>query len=444
MRISLYTFLSSFVLLSTFTFAQSEKKKSSTFPKELRYNFSEDGEQYVKATFLAQTWFRYTDNNPGTTLYGFPEAQSYDIGLRRIRMQVFGQITDRIFFYTQFGQNNLSSNGARKQGIFFHDVLGEIKVYKDYISIGGGLNTCTGPTRYASPAIGAIMTLDAPLYQQNTADVSDQFLRKLSIYAKGKLGKLDYRVSVSDPMAIANSNQTNTIGANSLFSMAPPKAQFNGYFMYQFLDQESNTTPFNPGTYHGKKNIFNIGAGFVNQADAMWRLDNNGDTLNTDLNIVAADVFFEKPFDPGKRNAITAYAAFTVADFGKNYIRNIGVMNPANGTTNGAMVNSGGNAFPAVGTGNTIYAQFGYVFKKDLLNSWGTLQPFAAIQHSNYEALSDPMVMYELGANWLIAGNKAKLSIEYQSRPVFETQSSGEALVTSRKGMMVMQLQVGI
>lgn len=438
-----FTLLSLFVFFSSYLLAQSSEKKN-LLPKELRYNLSEDGEKYVKATFLAQVWGRYTDNNPGTTLFGYNEPQSYDMGLRRVRIQFFGQITDRVFIYTQIGQNNLSSSGTRKQGLFFHDALGEIKVYKDYISIGGGLNTWTGPTRYASPAIGGILTLDAPLYQQNTADVSDQFLRKLSIYAKGKLGKFDYRIAASDPMAIANSNQANTIGANSLFSLAPPKVQFTGYFMYQFFDQESNTTPFHAGTYHGKKNILNIGAGFVNQADAMWRQLNNGDTVHTNLNIFAADIFFEKPLNTEKRNAITTYGSFTVADFGQNYIRNVGVMNPANGTTNAAIVNGGGNAFPAVGTGNTFYAQFGYIFKKDLLKSMGTIQPFAAIQYSDYEALKDGMTMYELGANWLIAGNNAKLSIEYQSRPVFETQSNGDALVTDRQGMIVMQLQVSI
>lgn len=438
-----FTLLSLFVFFSSYLLAQSSDKKN-LLPKELRYNLSEDGEKYVKATFLAQVWGRYTNNNPGTTLFGYDEPQSYDMGLRRVRIQFFGQITDRVFIYTQIGQNNLSSSGTRKQGLFFHDALGEIKVYKDYISIGGGLNTWTGPTRYASPAIGGILTLDAPLYQQNTADVSDQFLRKLSIYAKGKLGKFDYRIAASDPMAIANSNQTNTIGTNSLFSLAPPKVQFTGYFMYQFFDQESNTLPFHPGTYHGKKNLLNIGAGFVNQGDAMWRQLSNGDTLYTNLNTFAADIFFEKPLNTEKRNAVTAYAAYTIADFGQNYIRNIGVMNPANGNTNGSIVNGGGNAFPAVGTGNSFYTQLGYIFKKDLLKNMGTLQPFAAIQYSDYEALKDGMTMYELGANWLIAGNNAKLSIEYQSRPVFETQSNGDALVTDRQGMIVMQLQVSI
>ena len=71
--------------------------------------------------------------------------------------------------------------------------------------------------------------MDAPLYQQATNDVSDQFVRKYSIYAKGKLGKLDYRVALSKPMSIsASSVQSAVIGPNSLFSNEPANLQTQG------------------------------------------------------------------------------------------------------------------------------------------------------------------------------------------------------------------------
>lgn len=433
------------VLINFTSIAQPKSDQNKAFPTELRYNFGDDDQRYVKATFLAQVWGRYTDNNPGTTLYGFSEPTSYDMGLRRVRMQVYGQLTDRIFFYTQFGQNNLSSSGERKQGLFFHDALGEFRVYKDVLSIGGGLTAWTGASRYSSPSIGSILTLDAPLYQQYTADVSDQFVRKLSLYAKGKFGKLDYRLAISDPMAITVSTAQpgQSIAENALFSPEPPKAQLHGYFMYQFLDQESNTTPYNPGTYLGKKSVFNIGFGFINQADAMWYQEGN-DTIRTNLNILSADLYFEKPLNSDKRNALTIYTAFTFSDYGQNYLRNVGVMNPATGNEKPAIVNGAGNAFPMGGTGTTFYAQAGYLFGKDLFKNLGTLQLFGAMQHSDFDALDDVMIMYELGANWLIAGSNAKISLAYQSRPVFETVDFNLYLPTQRKGMVVMQLQVGI
>jgi len=55
---------------------------------------------------------------------------------------------------------------------------------------------------------------------------------------------------------------TEAIGLNTSFSTLPPKMVYQGYFMYQFLDQESNFGPGMAGSYLGKKKVFNIGAGF--------------------------------------------------------------------------------------------------------------------------------------------------------------------------------------
>lgn len=431
------------LIVSSCLFAQSHNPKKD-LPGELRYNFSQDGEQYIKATFLAQVWGRYTDNNPGSSVLGYNEPHSYDIGLRRVRFQLYGQITDRVFLYTQIGQNNLSSSAPRKQGIFFHDALGELKIIDQYLSIGGGLTAWGGASRYSTPSTGQLLTLDAPLHLQYTGDISDQFLRKLSLYAKGKIQKIDYRIAISDPMAVSrNTAQVETISENSLFSTEPPKVQFAGYLKYQFLDQESNTTPYSPSSYLGKKSILNIGFGFVNQADAMWHTEGN-DTIHSNLSILAADLFFEKPLNQSKQNTFTWYTVFTRADYGKNYLRNVGAMNPATESTNPMIVNGAGNAVPLGGTGNTIYAQAGYLFRKNLLKDLGTIQLFGAMQYSDFDALDEAMIMYELGANWLIASNNAKLSLEYQSRPVFEIDAVGDSKVASRKGMVVMQLQVGI
>ena len=99
------------------------------------------------------------------------------------------------------------------------------------MSIGGGLTEWNGVSRYSSPSIGSILSLDAPLYQQATNDITDQFVRKYSIYAKGQIAKLDYRLAVSTPMSVQRSTaQQATISGNSLFSSEPAKAQWHGYF----------------------------------------------------------------------------------------------------------------------------------------------------------------------------------------------------------------------
>ncbi|WP_420387290.1 hypothetical protein [Roseivirga sp.] len=414
--------------------------------KELRFKLNDDGSQYVKATFLNQTWVRWNQNNPGSFVDGAAEDNTFDIGLRRTRIQIFGKISDRIFFYTQFGQNNLSYIGPRKQGLFFHDAIGEIELAKEKLSVGAGLTGWVGFLRYSSPSIGSILTMDAPLYQQSTNDISDQFVRKYSVYAKGKLGKVDYRFGLSKPLSISQSPvQGTTVTANSLFAPGTSNLQSQGYFKYEFLDSESNLTPYHTGTYLGKKNVFNIGAGFLFQKDAMWHSEDNGNTIiRENLALFGIDIFYDKVLDPSLHTAITAYAAISSNDYGKNYVRNLGVMNPVNGLGAGASFNGAGNAFPINGTGTLSYVQFGYLMKQDLLGSMGTLQPYVATQTATLDLLDDTMVMYEVGMNWLISGHATKVSLNYQSRPVFNQNQANELVSTDRKGMTVIQLQVSI
>ncbi|MDN3687578.1 hypothetical protein [Cyclobacterium jeungdonense] len=430
------------------TFSQSLKKKDKDIPNsELKFKLNENGSNYVKFTFLNQVWIRSTQNNPGSTVDGYSEEQTFDIGLRRTRLQVYGQLTDRVFFYTQFGTNNLSYVGTRKQGLFFHDALGELKVVKDHLSIGTGLTGWNGLSRYSSPSVGSILSLDAPLYQQATNDVTDQFLRKYSIYAKGKIGILDYRVAVSKPMTVENTAvQGSEPMEYALFSARPPNPQFHGYLMFQFLDKESNLTPYNTGSYLGKKRVFNLGAGFLYQKDAMWFTQGeSGPVQYDDLGLLAFDVFYDQPLNQKTGTALTAYASLHVDNYGKDYIRNLGVMNPTNGVVPGqGSFNGAGNAFPMIGTGKAAYFQTGYLFPKNLLKGWGTLQPFIASQFANWDRLNDSMLMYEYGINWLINGNATKMSLNYQSRPVFDSVQEGIINQTDRKGMLVLQFQVAI
>ena len=430
------------LLLTVSINAQTAPKKK----KELIYSLNKDTSEYIKFTFLNQVWLRHTENNPGSTIFNNEQTNTFDVSIRRIRFQLFGKISDKVFVYTQFGQNNLNYRTPRKLGLFFLDAITEYHFTPKTLNIGAGLTSWGGPTRYASPSIGSILSMDAPLFQQTTADATDQFIRKYSVYAKGKLGKLDYRVAMSTPMSIQNSGAQNAVIAeNALFSNQPANVHFQGYFMYQFLDQEKNTTPYNTGSYLGKKKIFNIGVGFIAQKDAMWRLNiSDSSIVNSNLNIFAIDVFYDTPINQQKGTAFTSYASYSLNNYGKNYLRNVGVNNPMNGSNDATIFNGGGNGFPMMGSGSSIYAQLGYLSKDSLLGKFGKLQPYVASQFSNFERLSDPMIMMEGGVNWLIDGNRSKLSLNYQSRPIFKLDVNGNANYDSRKGMIVLQFQTSI
>lgn len=420
----------------------SKAQTNNDFWNKHQLNLNESGSNYIKFTGVAQTWVRNMQYNPGSTIFGASKTNGTDIGIRRYRVQFFGQLTDKVFFYSQFGENNFNNIADRKQGFFVHDVVGEYAIHKSKLSIGGGLTGWSGLSRFSSPAVGTLLGVDAPLFLQTTNDVTDQFLRKLSIYAKGKIGKLDYRITMSQPMAIQKSatfNPASTISANAQFSTDPPQMQWNGYFQYQFKDQEANLTPYTTGTYLGKKKIFNIGAGFIFQKDAMWRLQDVTDptsVIKSNMAHLSSDVYYDAPFGD-KGQAISFYGNFTHYDFGKNYLRNSGAMNPANGNANATILNGAGNAFPMYGTGNVLYAQLGYKFKDDLIGNT-TLMPYASIQHANYDRLNTAMNFYDLGVNWLLAGHTSKLTLSYQNRPVYNT--SGDLL--THKNAFVAQYQV--
>lgn len=412
--------------------------------RKLKWNFNEEGTHYVQLSLVGQTWVRYTENNPGSTIFGSPQANTFDIGIRRWRMSLFSQVTDRVFVFTQFGMNNFNSSSKQFSGLFIHDAYAEYAIHKKGLSVGAGLSGWNGLSRYASPSVGTIMTLDAPLYQQVTNGVNDQFLRKLSVHFKGKINKLDYRMAITKPMAVQNAvSPVKPLGVISDFSTEPTTVQGQGYFMWQFFDQESNLTPYTVGSYLGKKKVLNVGAGFIVQPNAMWHLNDANDTIRTHMKLFAADVFYDAPLNKETLSAITAYASYHYMDLGPNYLRDTGVMNPANGTDAKGTLNGAGDAFPMVGTGSTLYAQVGYKFKDNLFGKTATLQPFAATQIGLFQALNDPMVMAEAGFNLFVTGtHNSKLSMVYQNRPVFSTNLAGVNYQSDRKSMVVMQYQV--
>ena len=405
-----------------------------------------DGSHYVKLTLLNQAWARFDQSNPGTLVNGYAKPNTFDAGIRRFRIQFYGQLTDRVFIYSQIGINNFSYLSERKAGFFLHDAVGEYAVVKKHLSLGTGLGAWNGLSRFTSSSTGSIMGIDLPLVAETTNDVNDQFGRKLSIYAKGKVAKLDYRVAISDPLIVANS-PINTFAS---FSGRPPKPQFQGYFMWQFKDQESNLTAYNTGTYLGKKSVLNVGAGFIVQPQAMWyRNAGSPDTLTQAMKQVAVDLYYDAPLDTAKGAAsISFYASAMHLDYGPGYLRYTGPLNPANGINSKAAAiqvpgagNTFGNALPIYGTGNVIYSQLGYKFKENLVGST-TFMPYVSYQYAAYKRLADDMHYFDAGVNWLLAGQASKLTLSYQNRPVYSLHTDGTNRVDSRNSAVVVQYQV--
>lgn len=406
----------------------------------LTFKLNEDGSHFVKGNVLTQVWTRYADYNDGTTYNTYAKDHGLDIGIRRYRIQLQGQLTDRAYFYSQFGENNFHASSNRQAGFYVLDAMGEYALVKNKLEVGGGLSSWTGFSRFSAPAVGAIMGVDAPLHLQATNDVNDQFVRKLTIFAKGQIHNWEYRVSLAEPFDIQKSSAANqpALSETASFSPLPAKKQWNGYLSYSFLEHESNKTPYRVGSYLGTKKIFNIGGGIVYQPDAMWRLDEDGGTTFSNLLLAGVDFFYDAPI--GEEGAmISAYLNVSHTDFGKNYLRQLGAMNPGTGNDDKTILNGAGNNFPGYGTGNNAYVQVGYKFKKPLFET-ASLMPYASVLYADYEALNDPVAFYDVGLNFLLPSHVSKFTVAYQNRPIFDT--AGDLL--HRKGALILQYQVSL
>lgn len=448
----------------------------------LKFNLNSDGSHYFQATFLNQTWVRYNESNPGTLQFQKTAPSTFDIGLRRTRIQLYGQINDQTFIYFQFGQNNYNntfnyaptavSNGTtttylynnRKLAAFFHDALCEFKVTKNNaLKLGGGLTVLNGLSRFSQPSVSSIMTMDVPVFLQYTVDQTDQFDRRLAVYARGQVRKLDYRAYLSNPFPVG-SNGLSPAGISPAASFVNPFVlpkghgegihnQYGTYIAYNFFENEPHVTPYMSGTYLGAKKVMNVALGAVYQKAATWRqtLDNGGmvkDTVYDNMLHVSVEVFMDLPVNKEKGTAVCAFAGYYHLNYGKNYLRYNGIMNPATGTSAANLVQSSayGNAFPMFGTGEVVYTQFGYLLPKSVLGEKnGQLLPYVSAQYADYMALQNkPMVVANTGINWLIHGHKSKLSLDYQNRPTYYKDPAGIIKQGARKGCVTLQYQVFI
>lgn len=440
------------LILPSFVSAQdqaSEKKKEIDM---LRLNLNQDGSHYIQFNVIGQFWLRYNESNPGTTVFKKSAPQTFDIGIRRTRFQFMGQITDHAFFYFHFGQDNFNYLSPRKFTPFIQDALAEYRLKKgsDALILGGGLSIIGGFSRFTQPQLVNIVSMDIPVFALPTFDLTDQAGRRLSIFARGQLGNLDYRFIISNPFPITTSTATNLptgnpTSPNSNFAQQGSNLQYQGLFIWNFFDKESHTIPFMAGTYYGKKTVLNLEVGFITQKDATWSSPDAGQTVNYhNLNCWSLAVYYDTPLNKTKGTAMNAYLGYFSTQYGPGYLRYIGVMNPADGPAASATYIAGGqgNAFPMYGTGHIGYVQFGYLLNKALLgNGNGTLMPYATLETAAFDRLDKKMTVFDLGVNWFLSGNTSKLTLDCQNRPTFSLTGNNLMRNSARRSQYILQYQ---
>lgn len=368
---------------------QVRAQGSETYGSGMKVKLSDDGSKYFRLITWHQFWVTVQENAN--------DELDWTPMLRRSRVLTYAQLGKRFLINTHFGLNNLTASGLHPTGqssqaqLFFHDVWAEYTVVPKHLYVGGGLHYWNGLSRLTNQSTLNIMTLDAPRFNWPTIGLSDQFARHLGIYAKGKLGKLDYRLSV---------NQSLTNSLDDGIALGPEQTLYqneggeviNAYLNYQFFDQEGNLLPYMVGSYLGTKRVLNVGAGFNYHGKGTRTMATDSAMTENNVLLLAADVFYDAPIGENG-GAISAYAVYYNFDFGPNYL--------LQGTSN------------VIGTGSVVYGQAGYVIPK--FSEKVKLMPYATYSHRMFEANSDPASTLGVGVNAFLDGHHCKVTLEYQN-----------------------------
>ncbi len=444
----------------------AEKPQIDHSYKPLTLKLNEDGSKYVRFLIWHQFWATLNQNNPGTVdVNGKEIAATSDIALRRSRFLAYAQVSPRFLILSHWGINNQSfingatapngpnptttpSNQGKKPQLFIHDAWTEYQIVKDVLYVGAGLHYWNGVSRFSSHSTLNFMATDAPIFNWYNIEATDQFARQFGFYAKGQTGRLDYRLHLNKPFVNGPVATKTNMGDNAV-NVASETWAPGAYANWMFFDKENNKLPFYVGSYMGARKIFNIGAGFYSQTQATASRDIIVGTVGVDTTVrrhnqlcLGVDAYLDMPVKQGKGGAAHAYLVYYHYDFGPGYLRNIGILNEHLNVMADNPKRSwagGGNVQPTIGTGSIVYGQFGYALPK--IKDGTQFMPYFTLTHKNFERLPEASLQYALGLNYFINAHFAKLTLEYQTRPVYALDG---ATVTRNgsKGQFILQTQI--
>lgn len=359
-----------------------------------KIKFDEDGSKYLRILSWAQFQVIYSDDVP-------EDVNNFNFNLKRARVLMFAQITDKFLILTHFGVDNVNSKTMSPTGqgsgyqLFMHDVWGQWNFTKHF-SVGTGLHYWNGISRLNNQSTLNLLTLDNNRQSWATLGLSDQFARNVGFYFKGNIKKLQFQVAVNDAITDGLDMRDPINGGPAVYGgkriLGSKEAGFSyaGYFDYNFLDQESNFLPYKVGTYLGTKTVFNLGAGFFAHPSGSVSADENGILKGEDVGIYAVDAFYDAPFKKDNGSAITAYATYQWNNYGTDYL------------------------YSAYGTGGMFYGHVGYVIPGDITKI--RVQPYMSYASNSYDAVEANRNILGIGGNVYFEGHHSKLTIEYKNQ----------------------------
>ncbi|WP_144429016.1 porin [Chryseobacterium sp. StRB126] len=305
---------------------------------ELKIKLNSKGDQWIKFGISSQIWLRSIENNPGTSVNGVPQEQTYDAGIRRMRLTIQSQVTPFYSVFLQMGINNQNfisgggtgtgNNGAGKKApFFFHDAYNELAIIprnnfqtgkpnKNNLYLGAGLHSWNGVSRLTNASTTKMLAGDLPIFNFPSIEIADQFSRQLGVFVHGEFDRLNYRFSVNKPFA---TNLKPVVGGPAVDNNQSGKLSYSGYAFYQFFNKETTVTSFLSGNNLAAKKVLNIGAGFYTSKDATQSQPSENVFASHPSNTFGADIYSEIPLgNKTKEMGLTFYSVFYNYNYGPN------------------------------------------------------------------------------------------------------------------------------
>ncbi|REC62802.1 porin [Chryseobacterium pennae] len=427
---------------------------------ELKIKLNSKGDQWIRFGISSQIWLRSIDNNPGTSVNGVPQEQTYDAGIRRMRLTIQSQLTPYYSVFLQMGINNQNfisgggtgtgNNGAGKKApFFFHDAYNELAIIprnnfhtgepnKNNLYLGAGLHSWNGVSRLTNASTTKMLAGDIPIFNFPSIEIADQFSRQLGVFIHGEFDRLNYRFSINKPFA---TNLKPVVGGPAVDNNQSGKLSYSGYAFYQFFNKETTVTSFLSGNNLSAKKVLNIGAGFYTSKDATQSQPSENTFKSHPANIFGADIYSEIPLgNKSKEMGLTLYSVYYNYNYGTNYLRISGLLNPGGPDptfTGQRALEGAGNNRILMGTGNIWFSQAGFVIPK--FSNILKIQPFFNYALKNMKALNQSGSYYDIGANFYLYGQNARIVAQYSSRPLYDITSK---TIFDRKGEFLLSLQI--
>ncbi|WP_457640332.1 porin [Persephonella sp.] len=309
-----------------------------------------------------------------------------DFYIRRARILFGGTINKHVDFFVETDNPNMGKDTAIEDNngniigyksnndtkTFIQDAWIRLKLAKEFNIVFGQIllpfshNNATGAT--------SLLGLDYNLSAVKFPPTSNFVWRDYGVEVMGLVslptGSLDYRLGIFDGV--------ETLKGSGVTINKDDNYRITGRLQYNLFDSEGF---YYKGTYLGKKKIVSIGAGIDYQKDAA--ADNyDAPTKIDDYKAWTVDLFVDYPL--ANNDLVTFEAGYISYDYGNLYKND----------------------------GDAVYAQFGYLFNKQI--GIGKIEPIIRYQSFDSSVEGNDLTEYYLGVAYWIDGFRANLKAEYK------------------------------